>query len=354
MELTVEQNSAIAQAKDFLSSDGKLLTIGGAAGTGKSTILKEIISDIPDLAVAAYCGKAASVLRKKGVEATTIHRRIYKWVEAYQQFERIKDVGYRGFVIDEGSMIGGDIFGDLQAYGLPILVIGDNYQLEPVSGKDLNLMKNPDIMLTEIHRQARDNPIIDLATRVRKGEPWGFQDSDERCIVDRQSAMWSSIEWADIVICGYNRTRIEINKRKRFNLKYSRPLEEGDRIICLQNDKVLGVFNGLMFQVQKIREVQAQYTRADVLSDDGVTRENLPIWMGAFDKVKLPDWKVLRRFSGKALVADYGYGITAHKSQGSEWDKVVVLSQKAEKLWNQVRWDYTAFTRASQFLRAFI
>jgi exodeoxyribonuclease-5 len=352
MILTNHQKTAVDVAVDAIRSGRRLFRIGGYAGTGKTTVLKEIVNQAP-LAVCAYTGKAASVLRKKGVDATTIHARIYRWVEELQEFQKVEKVGYTGFGIDEASMVGDDIYHDVESYGVPIIAVGDPGQLEPISSKEINLMKDPDIVLTEIHRQALGNPIIDLATRIRTGKEWGLQDEDERCVVTKQAEMWASLDWADVIICGYNKTRVAINQRKRKNLGYTQLLEEGDRIICLQNDRSLGIFNGLMFRVLKIRQTNKTYWRCDVESDDGVVRTSMPIWVGQFNKASAANWKVTRKFAGRAMVADYGYGITCHKSQGSEWEKVVVLNQAAEKLWNQTRWLYTGVTRASEYLRLF-
>jgi len=355
VKLTSDQQAAVDRAVEALSTNQPLFRIGGYAGTGKTTVLKEIIERVPGGAPCAYTGKAASVLVKKGIQATTVHSRIYKWVEALGEFQRVpkEEVRYKHFDLDEGSMIGGDIFADMQFYGLPILAVGDPGQLEPISKSDVNLMKDPDVVLTEIHRQAQDNPIIDLATRIRLGQDWGLQDDDSRCVVARQAEAYGSLDWADVIICGYNRTRVEINKRKRQNLGHTAELEEGDKIICLQNDKGIGIFNGLMFDVLKIKSAGKIITRADVRADDGRTYESMPIWMGHFNRPKSANWKTTRKYRGKAMIADYGYAITCHKSQGSEWDKVVVINQAAEKLWNQVRWLYTATTRASKELRLF-
>jgi exodeoxyribonuclease-5 len=130
-------------------------------------------------------------------------------------------------------------------------------------------------------------------------------------------------------------------------------MEEGDRIICLQNDKTLGILNGLMFDVLRVKQTGPNFWRVDVRSDDGVTRTGMPIWTKHFGRIRAHPWKVTKNLQGKAMVADYSYAITCHKSQGSEFERVAVLNQAAPKLWNQTRWLYTATTRASEQLRLF-
>lgn len=353
IEYTEEQQRAIDMALDAFRSGKKLFRIGGYAGTGKTTILRAIDEAFPGLAMCAYTGKAASVLRGKGIEATTIHRRVYTWSEEYQEFHRVQSVNYTGFGIDEGSMVGGDIYRDIEAFGLPILAVGDPGQLEPISSKDLNLMKDPDVVLEKIHRQAEGNPIIELATKVRKRQPWGYQETDDRCLVLKKAAFWDEIMWADVALCGYNRTRVQINKRIRYKKKYSNPIEEGEKLVCLQNDPKFGVFNGLGFEVIKVRESNNQYLRADLKADDGTFYDDFPIWDGCFNEEKPPDWKTLRRFQGKALIGDYGNAMTVHKYQGSESNKVAVIDEQAPKLWCPVRHRYTSYTRASKNLRVY-
>ena len=161
MDYTVSQQAAIDAA---VNNKKKLFKIGGAAGTGKSTILKAINKRIENLAVCCFCGKAASVLRAKGIHATTIHKRIYEWDEKDECFYPVPKVDYAAFAIDEASMVGGSIYKDLESYGIPIIAIGDPYQLEPVSDDDINLMKEPNILLTETgqrqpnHRSGHQNP----------------------------------------------------------------------------------------------------------------------------------------------------------------------------------------------------
>ena len=80
----------------------------------------------------------------------------------------------RLIVLDEVSMVGEEMARDLMSFGKPILVLGDPGQLPPINGEGAFTNDAPDVMLTEIHRQAGESAIIRLATMARQGEPIGF------------------------------------------------------------------------------------------------------------------------------------------------------------------------------------
>ena len=80
----------------------------------------------------------------------------------------------RLIVLDEVSMVGDQMACDLMSFGKPILVVGDPGQLPPIQGEGAFTKDMPDVMLTEIHRQAAESAVIRLATMARQGEPIGF------------------------------------------------------------------------------------------------------------------------------------------------------------------------------------
>ena len=174
LTLTTAQELAVDRAVAVASgSKRKLLTIGGYAGSGKSTILSCILEQAPDAIPCAYTGKAASVMRSKGVDyAGTIHSKIYVCDPKTSTFhpKTREEVRAQGsyFLVDEASMVGAAIFRDLMAYGLPVIAVGDHGQLPPVSKDAQNLMESPDVVLEEIHRQAEDNPIVAFSKWVRE------------------------------------------------------------------------------------------------------------------------------------------------------------------------------------------
>ena len=66
-------------------------------------------------------------------------------------------------------MVDAELGRDLMSFGVPVLVLGDPAQLPPIQGGGFFTEAEPDMMLTEVHRQAEDNPIIRLSMDIRAG-----------------------------------------------------------------------------------------------------------------------------------------------------------------------------------------
>lgn len=345
--LSYEQLLAVDKAIQSIGNN-KLFRIGGYAGTGKTTVAKYIAADITGCMPCAFTGKAAYRLIEKGLHAQTIHSLIYQ-INGLDEFELRTDVPGDWFLIDEGSMISRDIWADLNTFGLPILLLGDPGQLEPI-GNDPKLMHTPDIILEEIHRQAEGNGIIQFATDIRRGcaerindNGYNYEDVD---IYHGKRPTYGDLEWADVVLCGFNRTRCKVNRIMRQQKGFKGLLEEGERIICLKNDREQGVFNGQMFTVKSIERDTERYIWANCLTDMGQVI-TLKLFKEAFGQLKSLKPREIPRGS---VAADWAYAITGHKSQGSEWDNVLVIDEQC-KIWDPVRWRYTVATRASRKLK---
>lgn len=401
----------------------------GYAGSGKSTVLKFALDDlglephqgerdggscVPGVVTATFTGKAALVLRRKGTPARTIHSLIYSVIEATEEeigeaqkkiaqaenevrrlsgFDRITaDAGIeamrqalagmkkprfalnpqsdaaeaRLIVLDEVSMVDEEMARDLMSFGKPVLVLGDPGQLPPIKGEGAFTKDAPDIMLTEIHRQAAESAIIRLATLARQGQPIGFGQHD--------TFVWK-MRKADVtpeqclrggqVICGLNATRLQLNNgmRRAAGFGGSLPTGMGEKIICLKNQNDLGLINGMFLTLDDIADEGSLYFSARVTGEDGNpigppagsgVRGRLRIYKGhfedhvAFDKNRHDrDWKDKRHLTE----ATFGWAITAHKAQGSQWENVLVWDDglgRSEQ--DRRRWLYTAITRAEQGL----
>lgn len=345
MELTDHQKWALHQIVTGLRAGAKRLTLGGYAGTGKTTLLKYLVKFFPNFAVAAYTGKAANVLRKKNVPATTIHSRIYKptFRDGAVYFDLTPDPGCEGFFIDEASMVTKDINDDLDTFGLPLVFVGDHGQLEPVES-DFNLMEKPDYTLEEIHRNAGD--IAKFAEHLRKGiASRGFARTDgsvqfiyDRLLTDAQ------ITEPDQIICAFNKTRTEFNTRIRNIMGYKKVVEIGERVMCLRNNRKAGLFNGMQGTVVNTYVGKYGKKYMDFQFDDTVLTD---VWYdeGCFGQEKYK----FKHSSDSPNPFDYAYCITAHKAQGDEFGKVLVIEQKC-KNWEHKRWAYTAASRAKDKL----
>lgn len=221
--------------------DEQYLTLGGYAGTGKTTLIAQLAEEWEGVAVMAYCGKAANVLRAKGVMANTIHSQIYvprKSNGGTIRFQKRRSLdGVETIIVDEASMIDHITFIDILSFGLPVLFVGDHGQLEPI-GTSANLMGNPDLRLEKIHRQAADNPILRLATAFREGRDAPYwEDPRGRLSIVKHGEFEERVSPEIQMICGMNKTRIKINaivrKKRGLNQTLVAP---GEKLICLQNN----------------------------------------------------------------------------------------------------------------------
>lgn len=313
MNLTSEQQQVLYKTvKDIKEHNKKEVRIGGFAGTGKTTIVRYLCGFFPGFGVSAYTGKASNVLRKKGIEdASTIHSRIYvpfivDGVLIDFELAPKSQLACNGFIIDEASMVTGEIYSDLAYYGYPIIYIGDHGQLEPVNS-DFNLMANPTYRLETIHRNAND--IARFAEVLRKGkEFYQFKGKEGRIDFLKQKLVSDDdLMSVNQVICAYNQTRVSLNKRMRSILGYPEDkIVVGERLICLQNNKEHGVFNGMQGIVRKIHQSKTGKPLID-FEFDGQTHKNIP-----YDKKSLNNEKPKIGFDGP-IPFDYSYAITCHK-----------------------------------------
>lgn len=331
----------------FEGEANQTFAMGGLAGTGKTTIIKLLLQDSRwNPSIMALAGKAAKVLRSKGMDANTIHSNIYRKVPG------LKDLNWEAkppdevegdyFIVDEASMVNRIILQDLKSYQRPILFVGDHGQLEPI-GDDPYLMQSPDVRLEKIHRQAENSEIVKAAHKMRMGEPLAygtFRGSDEVTIQEKETYT-GLINWnPSIIICGFNDTRHTLNGMVRQVRGLKGLLDVGDQIICLENNRDFGVFNGEMATVIEKPTMKGNTIRAMIRLDDGRECE-LPMCASQFGSSErlVVNRKAMTRW-------DWGFAITCHKSQGSEWKRVAVLEQLVDK-WDARRWSYTAMTRAS-------
>lgn len=369
MTVTLSEDQQLAQDQilDWLRKDERqCFTLAGLAGTGKTTILKNILEvvkaeDLHAPAVCSFTGKAVSVLRNKGVanDASTIHSLIYKPIKDNQgniiDWELRDDIEESLIVVDEASMVNTEIYNDLLSFELPILWVGDHGQLEPI-GENPNLMATPDCCLEKIHRQAEKNPIIRFAHHLREGgKAWNFKcDEPQHLKLGRKSAMSydSKVELlsnTDLMICGFNRTRVGLNRSSRQlkNFTDDDPVP-GDRVICLKNNRHVGVFNGQIFTVDRITETKATLIILDLTDELGKKFPNIKIVRVGFNRDKTPENE--RMLAKDHCVFDFAYCITCHKAQGSQANRVLVLEEIWTEKWDRKRWAYTAATRAVESL----
>ena len=272
-EWSREQAEAIDQVGRWLKrGEPQVFRLFGYAGVGKTTLARHIAEGARgETAFAAFTGKAALVMRSKGCAgATTIHALIYRASEGAEgapTFTLNADgpASKAGLiVIDECSMVDAELARDLLSFGKPILVLGDPFQLPPVKGGGFFTDGAPDVMLTHIHRQAQDNPIIRLSEVVRSGGELSVGDYGETRVIPRAAVDSAQVLGADQVLVGVNRTRRAYNQRMRDLKGFREPLPvAGDRLVCLRNDRTKGLINGGLWRVETLGGRQKGFRQDD-------------------------------------------------------------------------------------------
>lgn len=371
MKFSPQQDEALVGVDRWLKAgDRQVFRLFGYAGTGKTTLARHLAEGVDgDVLFAAFTGKAAQVLRSRGAKnASTIHSLIYrpKGEETVKDDETGKEEVLPMFslnrqspvskasliIIDECSMVDEALGRDLLSFGTPVLVLGDPGQLPPVSGGGFFTEHEPDILLEEIHRQALDNPIIELARQVRMGNQVMIGDYGETAKVISKSEIGTDLVLdADQVLVGTNRTRRRYNERLRQLKGFEGPLPaSGDKLVCLRNDPKKGLLNGSLWNVtsagRTVKPAMQVLIKAD---DEGVERYSAKVKLlkAAFEEPeKEIPWQIKRRHDD----FDYGYALTVHKAQGSQWDNVVLFDESYAFREHRDRWLYTAITRASETL----
>jgi len=354
-----QQAAALAKVGQWLKgADAPVFRLFGYAGVGKTTLARHVAEHAAGKAAfAAYTGKAALVMRARGCAgATTIHSLIYNASEDNDGRPRFS-LNAEGpasraglIVIDECSMVDEELGRDLLSFGKPILVLGDPAQLPPVKGAGFFTESAPDVMLTEIHRQAQDNPIIRLSQTIREGGEVGYGDFGEAQVIRRDAIDAAQVMAADQVLVGLNKTRRAYNLRIRELLGRQglTPVPD-DKLVCLRNDREKGLLNGGLWRVAEAREMRSDYARLALRPEDDAGRVPLSVAVHkAFFEGREADLPFpIRRESDEF---DYGYALTVHKAQGSQWDHVVLFDESRAFREHRARWLYTAVTRAAQRL----
>ncbi len=397
-ELTADQSAAEKLIEDwFLHSTKQIFVLAGYAGTGKTTLLKHVVTQtlklVPDQSAAFVTptGKAATVLIRSGISACTLHRLIYQSIAEQKEvevngkkilveklsFKRREsiDKSIKLIVLDEASMVSDDVLFDLTEYGVKLLLCGDNAQLPPVEGSN-GFMQTPDFTLRQIVRQQRDNPIILLSEMAREGKfiPYGSYSgtvavmSKRTLVGERRKKTFLN---ADQIICGINKTRALINDEIRGYLGYGNLPQSGDKLICTQNnwetfidaEMRFNLVNGIIgtaedpyygagesigfmqFKPEFLNEFCPDIVPFDTgIFENGAYRYKRGDYFEKLDEKGEPAGAfTLNRF-------EYGYCISCHKAQGSEFDNALIFDESYAFKEDKNRWLYTAITRAKKRL----
>lgn len=358
IEFSDDQKEAEARIEEFLSERNpprRWFSIEGAAGCGKSVLLGQIARKRPSaLLCTAFNKSAFNLTMKSGKEASTIYAAIYKFEgeetdefgNVDLRFEEIieKDAWSKKIaLVDESGTCDEALGRDLMATGVRVIAAGDPFQLKPVRGK--RFFDRGDFVLTKVHRQAWDSPIIRQAHAVKKGLT--YQPDGDAFRVERFIGR-DDILRADVILCWRNTTRQQLNKLKRAHLlgihDPRQPPVAGEPLMALSNDKRMGVFNGAIYVLEEDAtdygyggvSVVLRNERGHIVRLDECWVENCN------ETMKGETTDAGTRSVGFALA----YSGTCHKWLGSEADNVIVVDEYIGDERNE--WIYTSITRAKQ------
>lgn len=382
IELNTEQIHAIYDMESWWNSrDKQVFEISGAAGTGKTTLVRYLIERLglkyDEVLFVAFMGKAASQLARNGLPAKTIHSAIYDLVKVPERDENgkiiIKENGkvktikkfvlkdrigkhIKLIVLDEGSMVNEDIGKDLLSFDLPVIVLGDLNQLPPVFGNSFFLRK-PDVILRKIMRQAEGDPIIWLSQEILNGRKLKPGIYGKSAVIRREEINEDNFVNSSIVITGTNRLRYSINTKFREEFKQIKNLEMpqyGEKLICRKNNwhKMIddGIFltNGTTGFVDYVDK--ASYNGKTMTIDFRPDFTKTAFKNITFDYKHLyaDPMKEDEPFSYFNDKMEFAYAITVHSSQGSQWEKVLFLDESyiMRDEFSRRSFEYTGITRA--------
>lgn len=383
--LSEDQQQALDRIEEWngLGAAGTELSLGGLAGTGKTTLVSLLLNRThPSLAptVLAPTAKACSVLRRKGVTAATIHSAVLKFegVDASGPRPLLdfseKHTSLRNLVIvDEASMVTGYVADVLRRAvcerGGKILWVGDHGQLPPV-GDDPRILAQPDIRLEKIHRQAEASPILQVALAVRGGRRL-VDAAAEHAIPGHVRAVacptmlhleeLMATEKPDVVLVARNDTRRSVNRLgwklvnggEEDDFKFPDPYQ-GAPLIALRNSHKFGIVNGEQYELENWEKYprSPEFMEEVVLKDYLGGRTECTAWTPALGEGIDRKLKEASEIPYDVVLLDFAFAITVHRAQGSEWPHVLVIDETVtgKAGWDAARWGYTAATRAKERL----
>jgi exodeoxyribonuclease-5 len=383
MKLSPQQTQAYDDVGRWLREDSPVYRLFGYAGTGKTVLAKKFAESFSGpIHFAAYTGKAAHVLRKAGCHnASTLHSLIYRVREKSRhrleelrkavalapegpgrdrliitlkaEEEELKKPRFELnpdsplgpdslLVVDECSMVDERLGADVLSFGAKVLVLGDPAQLPPVRGGGYFTGAEPDSLLTEIHRQAQGSPVLRLATEARRGRLPALGNYGSSVVLSRKDFCLEDYGLDYQVITGRNATRRRGNAKARELRGFSQELPvPGDRLVCLRNDHEAGLLNGAIWEAVRASESFGDMIALTIQEEDSGLELSTVAHAGPFLGEDVPYWA-----KRDAHEFEYGYCLTAHKAQGSQWPAVIVVDESSCFRADRWRWLYTSLTRA--------
>lgn len=381
IELNDQQVFALFELEDWwYKSNNQVFEISGAAGTGKTTLVRYLIDRLglsfDEVLFVAYMGKAASQLARNGLPAKTVHSAIYRYEKVVARDENNKMIfkpngsplmvgkfflkerigkKIKLIVLDEAPTLNEEISKDLLSFGIPVIALGDLNQLPPVFGKSY-FLQNPNVILTQIMRQAEGNPIVWLSQQVLNDIPLKTGVYGRSAVINRNDLTDYHFKHADVVLTGTNALRTNVNNLFREKYKGIKNLSYpyvGEKVVCRKNnwnreiDKGIFLTNGTAGTIEYVD--RSSYNGKSILidfhpefakSDFKNLKVNYNMLMG------LESESEKNKYDFGMDYFEFAYAITVHLSQGSQYPNVLFLNERFLNDTDYKRFLYTAITRA--------
>jgi exodeoxyribonuclease-5 len=380
MMLSADQQQVLSEIERWWRGRKRWIRFGGLAGTGKTTLVTRIarhlrLSDL-DMGYAAPTGKAARVLAGKlrdaevGGAVSTLHSLLRRPAalhcaqcpaqEEASACHRSAGCGcelgwttsrelpsWELLIVDESSMVDRELFEELLDTDYRILFVGDHGQLPPVGGT-FDLMSEAEIRLEEIHRQAEGSGILRVAGLARRGKtiPFGPHGDD----VFKGPREDAAIDWNEspdtLILCHTNELRMRLNAEARAAFRRGAEPEPGDRVVCRQNNRRAGIYNGMVGAIKYVRRLdEMRYSARIWLPDER------RLYVGRISAAQFNSPTRLQGIWGVDLW-EYANAMTVHLAQGSQADDVLLFDAAPwfQRKPEYRRWLYTGITRAAQSL----
>lgn len=346
--------------------------ISGPPGSGKSFLIDAIIDGIGidryRVAPMAYTGAAAINMKNHGMfNAKTVHSWLYKRIVTnvlddngnvvidpvynkpktkvtFVEKEYIEGIDL--FVIDEGGSIPPSMRNIIEKHRIPTLVAGDIDQLPPITGTSAYLNDSSKIhVLTEIMRQNQNSAIVNLCQYVKNYDTSKLHTGwyGDVYVIYEDQLTPEMIRQSDIMICSRNATREKWNRYVRSSLIRIAPNDllphYGEKLVCRRNnwneeiEDGINLTNGLIGYVTNddvfhtyskkhgvfmidFKPILSQYTFYDLICSYDYFTANT---------AKRKDLKDRPYALGDFF--EFGYAITTHMSQGSEFSHGIYIEE---------------------------
>lgn len=355
----------------------EIMILDSPGGCGKTHVLRVACAMMDktnvQYAVGTFTGRAASQVSKEGVtNVSTLHSLLLepeldengdliRFVDKTPE-EVASTIG-QVLICDESSMIPHELYTKMKKicdrFGIKFILIGDSAQLEPIepdATKGFNSMdqSGEHLKLTHNFRQAAGSSVAELAMHLREENSIPLKKSHDLSMTSK--AAIKKLEFHqknhfDVIICGMHKMRRQMNRLVRTARGYEGEIPEaGETVVCRRNDvlECYRINNGELYEVLAVYDSSVNGCHAFRLQ---CKDKNMTVIVNVPDVAWTEDGTFGRKMMGKPVQSfQFGYALTCHSMQGSQADNIMYVDENVSFFLDQMRFRYTAVSRAAKHL----